>query len=237
MLIVRDSERKGLEEHYESQPRPRELSGIAAFLGLLALSESLFFCLLWSGEQLRFTIFLVPLLSVLALLLPLTLWSLVAERIFERFDRLAEYGRLGGQVITVLVALAAMASAWRWHGNLSAWQGTRAGLKGYDQPFYPNYYRVAQAMREVGVGADAIVMCRNPWELLFYTPEGTRGVGLPNDKAEEIFKIARYYGVTHFLVDRGRPGLEPFLRRNKDAASLLMTRPYRLYEIDWEKMQ
>jgi hypothetical protein len=86
----------------------------------------------------------------------------------------------------------------------------------------------------------AVVMCRNPWELLFYTGPANRAVGLPDPDdddprgAEKIFAIARYYGVTHMLGDVVRPCMAPYFSGREPGLKKVEGAPRDLYEIDWD---
>ncbi|HVX86971.1 MAG TPA: hypothetical protein VH253_19460 [Phycisphaerae bacterium] len=55
---------------------------------------------------------------------------------------------------------------------------------------------------------DAMVMCRNPWELAFYGGRHNKYVGLPyvgqGPAGMNAGAITEYYGVTHALVDDPR---------------------------------
>jgi hypothetical protein len=89
----------------------------------------------------------------------------------------------------------------------------------------------------------AIVMCRNPWELQFYMSPQNKSVGLPypedevNQSANEIFAIARYYGVTHLLVDDMRPALAPYYLKRKPGLTRVPGCPgMALFAIDWSKI-
>ncbi len=84
---------------------------------------------------------------------------------------------------------------------------------------------------------DAVIMSRYPWQILFYSPDTVRGVGLPYATPDVIFAIARYYGVTHFIADRDRPGLRRFLRRRHPALSRVRGAPFPVYAIDYERFQ
>ncbi len=64
----------------------------------------------------------------------------------------------------------------------------------------------------------AVILCRNPWELLFYCGEANRGVALPNPGRDEnsdaqiILAIARYYHVTHYFLDATRQFPRGYIR-------------------------
>lgn len=223
-------------------PAPQPPAGFAlraaAFVAVLALAQTAFMCLLWSAEQVRFTLVLTPLLASLAavaLATPLDLArGLVRRWTAERWGR-----RLAraGAVLSATAAAMVAAAAFRWHGDLLTWQRERTEAFVPETAHHPVYHRVAEALAATGVGADAVVMTRNPWELLFYAPDGMRGVGLPYAPPERIFEVARFYGVTHFLFDCNRPGLHRFVMLRRDAFRLVARTPFPLYAIEWEALQ
>ena len=101
----------------------------------------------------------------------------------------------------------------------------------------PNFGRIRGTGAWIGehLPPDAVIMSRTPWQILFYSPDTVRGVGLPYARPEVIFAIARYYGVTHFIMDRPRPGLWAFLRRGHPALTRIRGAPFAVYAIDYTK--
>jgi hypothetical protein len=89
---------------------------------------------------------------------------------------------------------------------------------------------------------NAVIMCRNPWELLYYCAPTNRGIGSPAPTAnatlgaEQILSIAKYYHVTHLYADDVRPQLVYFMARNREAFKRVSGAPGTLYEIDWKKI-
>ncbi|HVS70733.1 MAG TPA: hypothetical protein VHQ47_05720 [Phycisphaerae bacterium] len=85
----------------------------------------------------------------------------------------------------------------------------------------------------------AVVMCRNPWELLFYCGPDNKAVGLPDpggtpeEAAARIFEIARHYGVTLIYADRLRDCLRPYVRGAKKGLVREPGAPGALYRVDW----
>ncbi|MCL2647199.1 MAG: glycosyltransferase family 39 protein [Phycisphaerales bacterium] len=85
----------------------------------------------------------------------------------------------------------------------------------------------------------AIVMCRNPWELLFYCGPGNKAVALPYPDdddpraAEKIFAIARYYHVSHMYGDVIHPCMMPYFYGRRPGLMQVENGPRDLYEIDW----
>jgi Dolichyl-phosphate-mannose-protein mannosyltransferase len=117
----------------------------------------------------------------------------------------------------------------------------RSNARG-DYPFEQNDEYIPMGKWLAKKAPNAVVMCRNPWELIFYSGSGNRGVGLPNPSdegqkgADEIFAIARYYGVTHLLVDNLRAPLEPYVLKRKAGLTRVKGAPMALFEIDWSKI-
>jgi hypothetical protein len=101
------------------------------------------------------------------------------------------------------------------------------------EPKDSHYSRVAKTAKDV-LPEDAIIMTRNPWELLFYFPEKTQAVGLPYAEPKVLFAIAKYYNVTHLMVERYRPGMREFLNKNHPALTEVMRYPQRTYEINYD---
>lgn len=90
---------------------------------------------------------------------------------------------------------------------------------------------------------NAVVMCRNPWELAFSMGPENKGVCLPYPQADvqrsaqQIFAIARYYHVTHLLVDEMRPALAPYyLNRKPGLTRVPGCKTMPLFAIDWSKI-
>jgi hypothetical protein len=215
--------------------------GAGAFLALLVFEQAAFVVFLWSADQIRFTLVLTPFLAVLglcALAAPLERVG-SAVRWLVRGWRARRLGVLGtgAAVLSVAGAVAVMVAAVRWHRPLLDWQLGRTDVRAPEGPFHPKYHAVAASLAEAGIGADAVVMTRNPWELLFYAPDGMRGVGLPYAPPETVFQVARYYGVTHFLHDKERPGLQRYLRMHPDAFRPVVRAPFTVYAINWGALQ
>jgi hypothetical protein len=137
------------------------------------------------------------------------------------------------------------AAALVWSDPIYQWQTQMLARGGVTSsfPFYSNNPRPIVMGKWLGQNLpNAVVMCRNPWELLFYAGPHNKGVGLPNPRdhgqhgAEEIFAIARYYHVTHIYVDAVRPSLAPYLFRGKPGLRKVPHAPDALYELDWSKL-
>ena len=90
---------------------------------------------------------------------------------------------------------------------------------------------------------NAVVMCRNPWELLYYCSPTNKAIGSPNPKrggqvgADQILAIAHYYGVTHLYADSVRGPLAAYLSGRDGAFKRVAGAPGPLFEIDWSKIQ
>jgi 4-amino-4-deoxy-L-arabinose transferase-like glycosyltransferase len=181
---------------------------------------------------------------------PLTgLWTVVVWGV-QRLRRrkpvprwAARTGRVVGHwPLVVTLALA----AWVWFDRAAVYAAQndmldRVNARG-DYPFEQNDEFIAMGKWLGKKLPHAVVMCRNPWELMFYSGPGNKGVGLPNPSdggqkgADEIFAIARYYGVTHLLADEIRAPLEPYLVHRKPGLVRVKGSPMALFEIDWSKI-
>lgn len=209
---------------------------------LLVLAHAGFVIVLWSAEQPRMTLPVMPLLTVLGLLAVQNTVSMAAAaasglgrhlmrrhpRAAPRPDRLGRWRPVSAMLLAAAVAGAGLAWHGRWHAQ------TAAGIDFPAADRYPRYHSLALALQHAGLPSDAVIMARNPWELLFYLPDGIKGVGLPNATPDAIFAVARYYGVTHFVHDCERPGLRDFLRVPQPGLRLMLRRPMRVYAIDWD---
>lgn len=227
---------------------PSLIVGGGAFLALLVLAQAGFVIALWSAEQIRFTLGLMPFLAVLgcggvaALLRPLEaagrwLGDKLQERIARpgntvAWRRVSIHGlQAAPSACSVALAVALCAGAVRWHRPLLDWQRATTGVAVHEAPFYPTYHAVAASLERAGVGADAVVMTRNPWELLFYAPVGMRAVGLPYAVPDELEEVARHYGATHFVYDKDRPGLRHAIGRHRMFARQVAFGPFPVYAL------
>jgi len=147
---------------------------------------------------------------------------------------------LWAAVATLVVALLALGM----NGSVYAEQTrllTRGGVNG-TYPFYKRGRAMPMGKWIAEKIPRAVVMCRDPWELLYFMSPTNKGVGLPDPKdmrsegAEEIFAIARYYGVTHIFVDSTRPSLTPYIYGRKKGLKRVPGAPDELYELDWSAL-
>lgn len=83
----------------------------------------------------------------------------------------------------------------------------------------------------------AVIMARNPWEILFHAAPTNRGVTVPLASAGQILAVAKHYRVTHYVWETDRPALRPYLsgqlpgfRRVPNAARVPV------YEILWDQL-
>lgn len=228
-------------------PRDRPVweLGAGAFLAVLLVAEAGFVILLWSAEQPRFAMGLLPLLTVLGLGAAAAVvrpaeWAAgkLSDAVREGLRRTVVESRWHGwpegtlpAVGSALLAVAFCAGAVRLHRPLLEWQLARTGVTGFEEDYYPTYHAVAHALAKAGIGEDAVVMTRNPWELLFYAPVGMRAVGLPYAVPEDLFQVARHYGVTHIILDANRPGLRGFLADHWGRFRQVAASPYPVYAL------
>ncbi|HCE45836.1 MAG TPA: hypothetical protein DET40_20010 [Lentisphaeria bacterium] len=207
---------------------------------LFILLEAGFIICLWSVEP-RFTLLLMPFLAVLGCLSCQTVlegaglllrWaSPVLLR--QHIDRTRIWFRHLSWVGALVLCVTAGALAQRYHVRISDWQRAKMNVQVFEKDYYPKYCTMAQALQKAGIADNAVVMTRNPWELLFYMPPTVRGVGLPYAAPKVIFAIARYYGVTHFVNDCRRPGLDAFLKNGHPGLAPVKTDgPFPVYSFD-----
>ncbi len=104
-----------------------------------------------------------------------------------------------------------------------------------ERPQYPRVQRLAKPITE-HFPVDAVMMCRNPWEILWYVDKEMKGVGLPYAPPEDLFAVAKYYGVTHLIMDKERRGLRKFISRHREAFTEVFRKPHWAFEIHWDKI-
>ncbi|GEM_PF-5674896 len=245
-LLVRAIYRKfasGIKINIVLKPPLDRLSNAVSIL-LLIFAEAAFVIVFWRTEN-RFTIVLMPLLAVLCCLAinELVEWSILGMRALISWRHMISlkkallYARKWGWTAVALLSMSISIYAWKTHQRFSDRQFQESRMHVMLNEQYPKYYYLARELEDLGIGKESIMMTRNPWEMLFYTAEGMRGVGLPYEKPEVIFAIARYYNVTHFVWDMDRPGLREFLRKGHPGLKMITSRPFPVYEIDWSQFK
>ncbi len=236
-------------------PHPAwENMGASAFLMALILIEAAFVIVFWRAMP-RFTTVVLPAAATLGLLLAALLadgvgaaWRAFAERIGSRLalrwawvahirawqeSRRGRYAYLLAHGLATALVCGVVVLVWYTHvDGLATMQSKRAGLRESTEPRFPRYHALGQVIRERLPG-NAVLMSRNPWELLFYCPPGLRAVGLPYASPGVIFAVARYYGVTHFVWDCDRPGLREFMQAGHPALKLVIEAPLPVYALDY----
>ena len=150
------------------------------------------------------------------------------ERSSVQISFLVKSKSFGLRILWVVLGVVIYGQIENWHQE----KLKSTPLRIHSSPHYPHYSRVAESMKGV-VPETAIVMTRNPWELLFYSPDSMRATGLPYAEPRVILAVAKYYGVTHLMNDRYRPGLKSFLRSRHPGVTQVVSRPQPVYEIDF----
>lgn len=80
----------------------------------------------------------------------------------------------------------------------------------------------------------SITMTRNPWELHFYS--GEKAVQIPYSNLENTIKVMKYYKVTHFIPDGGRPALKPMVKGEIPGLKLVYDGKLKIYEVRYDEM-
>ena len=229
----------------------RECLGASAFLMSLILIEAAFIVVFWHAMP-RFTTAVLPAAATLGLLIVVMATAGIRAGLSDaiapvgrhllarsaRARRAADWWtsrqaivacRLTHSAATAVLCLTVMLI---WHAQANALAETQIERANLQEPTEPRYHALAQIIRE-RLPANAVIMSRNPWELLFYCPPGLRAVGLPYATPDVIFAVARYYGVTHFVWDKDRPGLREFIQSGHPALKLVIDDPLPVYAIDY----
>ncbi len=105
------------------------------------------------------------------------------------------------------------------------------------RPAYPRAKELADRMAET-LPEDTVFMARGRGPLWF-APETFRSVGLPYARPGDVMAVARYYGVTHLVQNWPHMrdlGLNGFIRRNQEAFETVISRPYRVYRIHYDRL-
>ncbi len=216
-------------------PYADRLVRAAAVLATLLVVEAGFVIVMWHAFP-RFTTVVLPLAYALGMSAIAGLVHAVSFPVRRVAARHAPPPWLRHARWLAAGMLCACASfAWaRQVDAIAAEQQATAKLSPPAKPTYPRYHGVARWVTE-NIPHDAVLMTRNPWELLFYCPSTVRAVGMPHATPDVIFAIARYYGVTHFIWDCNRPGLETFLRNGHPALTRLTDSPLPVYAVDYTR--
>jgi hypothetical protein len=149
-------------------------------------------------------------------------------------------------VLTVVAAAAVLLCRDGVHDTQERVMNLPATIKPYPYPFYagvevdkhtPEGKWLAEHLPK------AVVMCRGPWQLLYYAGPQNKAISYPltqdpgAEGAEEMFAIARYYRVTHVLLDCGpwwRKPLEPYVTGTVPGFKPVAGSPEPLFELDWD---
>lgn len=176
---------------------------VGSTLALLVIYgiQAAFLIYLWNYER-RFCLLFVPVVAVLALTgvsLALELPLCWCRQWVARWHWVA----------TLVLAVLIGGYVYHYRPQFSAAR-TRSSWR--------NYPHVAYAGDTVAMGdylrqnlPQAVVMARNPWELLYHAAPTNKAVTPPWGTAEEIFRVARYYGCTHYYADGDRPAMARYL--------------------------
>jgi hypothetical protein len=162
-------------------------------------------------------------------------------------ESFASYVPIGMTIIVALAVLLMQGRVLAWETKLLAdhEEGSRPPHADANNRYIDTGRWISKEL------PNAIIMCRNPWELLFYMGPSNKSVGLPcpcvrgddgrwtkedtsDEAAAKIFAIARYYHVTHMLADTIRPAMAPYFHGRKPGLKKVDGGPRDLYEIDWE---
>ena len=77
-------------------------------------------------------------------------------------------------------------------------------------------------------------MTRNPWELHFYSEE--KAIQIPLADLKKIIEIAKFYGATHLIPEKRRPGLEKWLSGEVAGLELVYNKELKIYKIHFREI-
>jgi hypothetical protein len=228
---------------------------------LVIFVEAAFLAYLW-GVQVRFCLMFVPLLAAVGCtaasrfiewpieglawcLKGLARWIWGAResggRVLEMMRTMCQAGRLWHAAVTLILAGVVLVMHHAVEEKIDGMIRREVSAGGYPFSDQREYPRMGAWVKEHL--PDAVIMCRNPWELIYYCGPKNRGVGSPNPRlggkvgAEQILAIAKYYGVTHIYADQVRGPLVPYFNASAGAFKRVPGAPGMLFEIDWSKVQ
>ena len=81
---------------------------------------------------------------------------------------------------------------------------------------------------------NSITMTRNPWELHFYSEE--KAIQIPLADLKKIIEIAKFYGATHLIPEKRRPGLEKWLSGEVAGLELVYNKGLKIYKIHFREI-
>lgn len=194
---------------------------VAATLGLFVLMQALFVILFWEALSRLTYVATLP-----ALALP-WVWLPAAPQ------RLRPITRWTAPLLTLGLCLLFLHQLPQRLPEEVAEQMAHFQRPAPTSPQFPEVHRLGQLMME-RLPPDAVLMTRRPWQTLWYLPETFRAVGIPFARPPELLAVARFYGVTHLILDQNRPGLREFIRDHPAYFELVIRRPRNVFLIRWE---
>ena len=233
--------------------RPAHLVGAILALTLLILVHALFIDFFWEA-QIRFLFIFFPLVAALgctaaalALDIPLHFLGRAATALGQRVGRAGAALEYLGLLRNWHVLATLVVVAWIWFQapqfrlNYLPWKRNVQVSGGSP---YIEQTRYVTAGKWIGQNLpNAVVMARNPWELLFYCASTNKSVNYPLDHSAEfcptlVFSVAKYYHVTHIYddCDVPRPGLDRYFAGRDAGLRQVPDGPRGLYEIIDYKM-
>ncbi len=260
--LARRSKRESVKPLSPADIRERRLlMGPVAAIALLFTVQFVFLCYFWDVEEARFAFLFLPLLAALGVTgfahfaeIPLmaaaggatrgspgkAVWEEKAPRRWVRVvDAVVPYWHV---VLTIVFAAGLLMYAKPLQARYADWLEANMDRGGYpfeDSPMYPTIGKwVHKTMPK------AVIMCRNPWEIMFYAAE-SKGVSFPKPEdtgklgASQVFAIARYYHVQYVLNDEDVPeSLTPYMLGRSPGLKRVRGLPgAAFFEIDWSKIQ
>jgi len=238
--------RQSAERKARSSEEAPWLVGPALALGLVAVAQWLFVAMLWGRLDMeRLTFVFLPLLAVVGCtgVARVVEWPVSGAVGFWRWKwpgKLADLARWWHVPVTVAAAVWVMQALPGRAEELKAYHAREVGS--LDMSLYPysDDFPYSGPAESVALGKwmgehapEAVFMCRNPWEALFYAARTNRGVTLPVGTAEEIFAVCRRYHVKYLVCDTNRPALAPYLRQSRPGLKPVAGGSRGVYEVDY----
>lgn len=222
-------------EAVDAKTPPRDWAGVGGVAAVVVVGAAQWAFVVYLWEALpRLGLVFLPMAAGLAAtgVARLAAWPM---RAWPR--RWSAWRDRAGVMVTAGLCVAAVVLTWAYADELKAYQREEANLRAYpyvDQPMYAELGDWLRGLPEAE--RPRVIMCRNPWQFRFASPDEMKMVGLPYAEPGVILWIARYYGVTHLLRDKDRPGMWRYFDGRHPAFVQVPGAPHELYRIDWSKL-
>jgi hypothetical protein len=213
----------------------RHLDAGTVLFALLA-SEAAFVIVFWRAMR-RLTFVTVPLALVLGFLVPVFLWSALSALLGRGRTGCMKTSDPSGRALGCILLCLVVFNVWVVSSvrvtTFQAGQYMRQAKSSGDGVW------TAELAREIEktLPNDAVIMISDPWELCFYLPSTYRAVMLPFAPLPVVLGVARYYGVTHVVLNHELLELRAMVAARHPALRLAIPGDDRVYAVDFAQFR